>query len=610
MTQISMGGGDHEAIGLLREGQRSKRLLLLRMIREALMTDPAAMGILPSARSAWDLLSRVQYENVHAFDAILMHPSTGVWASHVLRRLRGVKSGGISLWVEVGHFHTLAAAAAMRAGVGFQTEVPVHDGTTVHFPSLGTVTLPEGSGAQSARARVVTVRWAGRGAGQVAVITARGTCVLLPESLESAAPGWRPLPRVGATTGQHVLRLVLDDEDPYGSFEEGLKPVQLNAQSQCRWQTLVERAWEILVRTHAETADSIADAMCSLVPLAPAVKTEPYSATSPESFGSAMMALPKTATALAVGLVHEFQHVKLGALLDLITLTREEHGSLHYAPWRNDPRPVSGLLQGVYAYQGIVGFWRRYRLTSSGQEALWAEFAYALWRSGTLAVLDDLMESDALTDLGTWFVSSMRSVVGPWCEEPLSPLAESDAGVVAADHRGMWRLRNSQPSPSEVRTMAERWNGSSLPQVSGGAVSVVRADVLPREAAVRSQLVRLKWEDPKTFEWLRRHPESVGASSADIALADGDFGTALRGYAQQVRSRPEASSPWIGLGLALRGHGRARAAAGLLVRPELVRAVYLRLAGGEAAPDPVSVADYVGRQCLMEAAVSPPPHLS
>ena len=28
-----------------------------------------------------------------------------------------------------------------------------------------------------------------------------------------------------------------------------------------------------------------------------------------------------------------------------------------YAPWRPEPRPVVGLLQGVYAHLGIARFW-------------------------------------------------------------------------------------------------------------------------------------------------------------------------------------------------------------------------------------------------------------
>lgn len=418
VAQLSTGGGDRDIVDLLRAGQMSKRLVMIRMVFEAVAADPATMGSLPSVNSAWKLLSRVQYENPDAFEAVLMHPSTGVWAARVLRRFRGVRSSSTPLWTEVGQFHTLAAAAAIRAGVDFNTRVPVRDGGTVHLPSLGTAMFPRAGSVDDALPHSATVRWAGRGAGSAAVISPKGMCVLLPDSLESPAPGWRPVPQVQVTRGQHSLRLALDDMDPYGAFAAGREPVVLDLASRNRWQALTEQVWEILVRSQADTAGSLADAMSSLVPLAAATRAEPYSATSPESFGSAMMALPMTATALAVSLVHEFQHTKLGALLDLISLVREDSGSLHYAPWRADPRPASGLLQGAYAYLGIVAFWRRYQPHASGQEALRARFAYALWRRRTLAVLDDLLGSGELTDLGVWFVTNMREVLVPWCEEP------------------------------------------------------------------------------------------------------------------------------------------------------------------------------------------------
>lgn len=607
VAHLSTGGADGQSLGLLRHGQKSKRLVLIRMVFEAVAADPATMGPLPPVHSAWNVLSRVQYERPDAFEEILMYPSTGVWAAHVLRRLRGIGSGDVPLWTETGYFHTLAASAAIRGGVEFHARVPVPDGGALHLPSLGTVLLPRADDDR-ARPYVATVRWAGRGNGSAAVVTPKGACVLLPDPLESPGPGWRPLPQVRATSGRRSLRFVLDDTDHYASFAAGRGPVVLNAQSRDRWQDLTEQAWEALVRSQPDTADSLAEVMRSLVPLTPAVDGDPYSVTSPESFGGMMMQLPLAGTSLAVSLIHEFQHIKLGALLDLITLTRETDGSLHYAPWRNDPRPVAGLLQGVYAYLGIVAFWRRYHPAASGQEALRARFGYARWRRSTLAVLDDLSACGELTELGLWFVTGMRETLARWCEEPLPPDVETDAAVAAAEHLGMWRLWNSEPARADVGLLAEHWNRGPLAPCPEPEDPVVRADALPREKAVRSELARLRWEDPRRFEWLRGHPESLGAASADIALLDGDFGTALRGYRQQVSVRPEAPSPWIGLGLAARGRGDDFVAAALLGRPDLVRAVYLRLAEEDAGPiDPYVLAEWIGRRRTVEAMAAPPP---
>ncbi|WP_194292987.1 HEXXH motif domain-containing protein [Streptomyces smaragdinus] len=606
--QLSTGGGDRETLGALRDGQKSKRLILLRMVLDAVVADPAAMGPLPSAHSAWQLLSRVQYEDPGAFEAVLIHPSTGVWAAHVLRRLRGVKSSDVPLWTEAGYLHTLAATAAIRAGMEFHARVPVPDGRTLHLPSLGTARIPQ---ADTGRARpyAATVRAAGRRAGRVAVVSPRGACVLLPESLDSSRPGWRPLPYARATHGGQSLRLALDDTDPYAPFVAERQPVVQNVQSRHRWQTLIQQGWERLVRSQPDVAGGLADVMCALVPLDPVVSGEPYSVTSPESFGSAMMQLPTDATTLAASLIHEFQHVKLGALLDLVTLTRETGDTLHYAPWRVDPRPAAGLLQGAYAHLGMVSFWRRYHATADGQEAQRAEFCYALMRRGTLAVLDDLLTSGQLTQLGIRFATGMRDCLVRWCAETLSPAAESDAALVAADHLGVWRIRNWRPPESDAVSLAQRWSHGLPPSRFDAGEPLLRADALPREPAVRSELVKLRWEDPGRFTWLRRHPESLGATTADIALLDGDFDRALRDYRRQVIARPEETACWIGLGLAARGHGDGPAADALLSRPELVRAVYLRLVDEATPADPCEVAGWIGGRHAEQAVAGPPPYL-
>ena len=53
------------------------------------------------------------------------------------------------------------------------------------------------------------------------------------------------------------------------------------------------------------------------------------------------------APALAAALVHEVQHSKLNAVIDIVPLVRPGVGHRrYYAPWRDDPRPPAGLLQG------------------------------------------------------------------------------------------------------------------------------------------------------------------------------------------------------------------------------------------------------------------------
>ena len=105
------------------------------------------------------------------------------------------------------------------------------------------------------------------------------------------------------------------------------------------------------------------------------------------------MSEPPDPDTCASTLTHEVQHLKLCAVLDIVRLTRPDDGSRYYAPWRTDPRPIAGLLQGAYAYLGVTEFWRRQRQLATGAAELRADGEFALWRAGTARVIDTLLSS-------------------------------------------------------------------------------------------------------------------------------------------------------------------------------------------------------------------------
>ena len=65
-------------------------------------------------------------------------------------------------------------------------------------------------------------------------------------------------------------------------------------------------------------------------------------------------------TLLAEAMVHEFYHT----VLHIVGETENLFGSVDsnekfYSPWRDDPRPLSGLLHAVYVFSGVVDFYAR-----------------------------------------------------------------------------------------------------------------------------------------------------------------------------------------------------------------------------------------------------------
>jgi HEXXH motif-containing protein len=99
-------------------------------------------------------------------------------------------------------------------------------------------------------------------------------------------------------------------------------------------------------------------------------------------------------------------------------MSRDGGGVRGYAPWRDDPRPAGGPVQGVYAFAGVTGFWQAHRAAARASEQL-ADFEFALWRRQTARVLEMLRDSQHLTDNGRTFIAGVAATHHATC--PTSP---------------------------------------------------------------------------------------------------------------------------------------------------------------------------------------------
>ena len=107
---------------------------------------------------------------------------------------------------------------------------------------------------------------------------------------------------------------------------------------------------------------------------------------------------------LALLLIREFQHVKLGGLLDLYDLYRRAGG-----PGRRDgANSVEGLLDDTYAQLAVTDFWRVRQKVTSGATAEVAARRFADSRAHTHDAIEALANSASLTPLGQQFVDEMR----------------------------------------------------------------------------------------------------------------------------------------------------------------------------------------------------------
>ncbi|MER5322756.1 HEXXH motif domain-containing protein [Streptosporangium roseum] len=424
-SDLAAGGGGVTAARLLAATQYSKHVLLVRgVVDTARATGHPQAG---AARRGYDLLTAVQAGHPEAVDAVLRYPSVGAWARHTVRRLSD--PGAPAVPAQLG---ALAAAAALRAGTACTVEVPVTDGV-ITLPSVGQVLVPGGAAG-------ATIRCSPAGA----EVVGEGFRIELPASAVSSgadAPGWRPLRALTAEAGGRRLRVLVDDLDPYRMPGSAALSGRLNATRLAYWQSTLDSAWELLVRHHTAVAGETATVVSVLAPMAPENGGQ-SSASSRETFGCVALSEPLDGCSLAVTLAHEVQHAKLSALLDVVTLLAPDDGSRHYAPWRDDPRPLGGLLQGAYAYLGVTEFWRRQRAHEKGKAAVLASAEFAQWREAARMVCGTLAGSGRLTEAGEIFVTGMIARLDGCAAEPVPDEALTLAHEASRRHRDRWAERN------------------------------------------------------------------------------------------------------------------------------------------------------------------------
>jgi HEXXH motif-containing protein len=417
------GRGGPGTIWVLAEGQYSKHRLLLRGVLDA----AAAVGHdqLPIARGGFDLLADVERHDPAAAGSVVGYPAVGAWAERTVRALRGEPA---MAGAEPGGLAAVAAAAAIQARFRAQIGVPVVQGR-VTLPSLG---------AAAAADERATVHSRPDGAD----VSSAGLRTRVPANPHRDAPGWLAVRRLSAGS----LDVLLDDVDPFRMPAESTVAGRLTSADLRTWTAVLGEAWTLLTRYHPGTAEELAAAIRAMVPLALPPQGQ-VSTSSAETFGAVALSEPVDARTLSVTLVHEVQHLKLCALLDIVTLVQPDDGRRFYAPWRDDPRPASGLLQGAYAYLGVSRFWHRQRQLDHGDAGLRAHAEFTRWRTAALRVTDTLESAGVLTPLGAHFVQRMGQTLRTWQDEPVPRAAQELADGKSAQHLTRWQAVNG-PAPA------------------------------------------------------------------------------------------------------------------------------------------------------------------
>ncbi|WP_410614203.1 aKG-HExxH-type peptide beta-hydroxylase [Amycolatopsis sp. lyj-109] len=410
-VRIAGGGGGREAIRLLRRAGRSRTLLALRFL--ATEADRLGHPDAPLVERACRVLSEAHRHAADAVARVLGEPEVSMWAIGAAREL---VHGGTRF--PPSSLANVAAAAAVRAGI--PAELTTAPGASTHLPSLGTI---------ARGGRGIRIRPDGDGC----LVHAGGHRVRLPAGFHVPAPGWSPL--VSARLGPKTITL---DRWGLGSLPQPFAGdlLRVGSRQAEKWSRVLSGGIELL-RRHG-TAEAVIETVHTATPLRQ-TGPDPASATLADAFGCVLLSLPDDARAAALTLVHEVQHAKLTGLLDVLPLLETSSSPRFYAPWRQDPRPLLGLLHGAYAYVGVVGFWGRQRELDTDPERVHeAEVEFARWLAATTETVSLLAGRPEFTGPGRTVLTHMAGTLAEWSRHRVSASARAEAEALRAAHREQW----------------------------------------------------------------------------------------------------------------------------------------------------------------------------
>jgi uncharacterized protein len=376
---LSAGPGDAAAMTSLADSHWSIVRALVVQVASGL--DGTGNDLRRAAAEGWMLLSKLDTERPEAVRGVLTYPYVRAWAADCLR-----PATSAAFDLDCANLAGLAAAAALRAGMETELVLPVRDGW-IYLPTMGALAVDTGTGCTS------PVRVAPAGL-----------------SARHGTGNWQTVRRFSS----EEMSVTVEDLDPFRGCQAWAPAGRLSPQAWQVWRLALAAAARQLAAELPAYASVIGAGLRSVVPMRPGTAGHYQSGTARQAFGALALALPNDVGTLGELLLHEMQHVKLAALCDLLDLFDLADDALFRVSWRDDPRPIEGLLQGTYAHLAIAELWRsRSRQAPDGE----ARRRFLMYRSWVEDGIEALLSSGALTPDGERFVNGMCSTVKTWVDD-------------------------------------------------------------------------------------------------------------------------------------------------------------------------------------------------
>jgi HEXXH motif-containing protein len=200
-----------------------------------------------------------------------------------------------------------------------------------------------------------------------------------------------PLTRAAAYRAvEDDILLALEDNNPLAMIEahpdKDGNAVDLGGRSIDAWLAALRAALELVAAHLPDVRREMSLYLHQIVPVG-WFPDKHLSASYREAIGTAYLSLHPSGMTMVEALVHEFQHNKLNALLELDEVLENAHEPLYRSPVRPDPRPLHGVLLAVHAFVPVARLYER--LIAGGATALEPRFrdVVRINREGTEVLL-------------------------------------------------------------------------------------------------------------------------------------------------------------------------------------------------------------------------------
>lgn len=332
--------GDSPLVRGLYDAQYHKTLLQLHHLRQKLLTYYPTATHRTGFTDAYQALASIDAMSQRR---LMTYPSFGFWIDLAWEYLQEDKRSDYfypQLQLHLQEFWRFVLAAKIISGsVDFECKLPVHPHRCVALPGTGEYlqVSPMGIG------ELVSV----------VLHDGRLECGSLQTSDKRLKLEKKAIPLLRSGIEFNAV-----DKDLSLPGHSNLTYENVSIFDSVKWVAVLDDAWDWIDEQEPLLVAEMKLILRAIVPLKSLGSNLHSSGSFREAPGLIALSLDLDVPVMVEALVHEYHHQKLNALLTLDSLiVGPTHEPIYFSPWRREPRPLIGLLHGIYTFQAVAGFW-------------------------------------------------------------------------------------------------------------------------------------------------------------------------------------------------------------------------------------------------------------